>query len=171
MTGTPPAPGKPPPPGCHQPSGQRSKRPPLPPHRVLHPEGHAAFEHITLHRQLSVLLTQPGQLRPLILTQRAVTLAAAALVGIHPVAQGALIDPQIPGHLRDRLTRLPDQPHRALPEVPVELPARFRHRPSSFKAMCPRYEGKPRHKATAHGPCPAHGPVLSRLMLDTARIK
>ena len=36
---------------------------------------------------------------------------------------------QIPGHLRNRLTSLPDQPHRALPEVPVELPARLCHRP------------------------------------------
>ena len=52
---TPPAPGRPPRPGRHQPSGQRSKRPPLPPHRVPHPKGHAAFEDITLHRQLSVL--------------------------------------------------------------------------------------------------------------------
>src|SRR4029077_20691296 len=86
-TGTLPAPGTTPRAGSGAaPSGRRSKRPPLPPHRVLHPEGHAAFEDITFHRQLGVLLAQPGQLRPLILTQRAVTLTAAPLVGIHPVA-------------------------------------------------------------------------------------
>src|SRR4029077_5891613 len=117
-TGTPPAPGRPPCAGSGAaPSGQRSRRPPLPPHRVLHPEGDAALEDITLHRQLSVLAAQPGQLRPLILIQRAAAIAAAALVSVHPVAQGTWVDPQIPGHLRDRPTGLPHQPDRALPEI------------------------------------------------------
>jgi hypothetical protein len=40
----------------------------------------------------------------------------APLVGVHPIALGARVDPQIPGDLRDRLTGLPDQPDRALPE-------------------------------------------------------
>jgi hypothetical protein len=56
-------------------------------------------------------------------TQRPVPLPAAAPVGVHPVPQGPLVDPQVPGHLRDRLARLPDQPHRALLEVRIELPA------------------------------------------------
>src|SRR5262249_48867945 len=56
-----------------------------------HPEGHAALEDITLHRPLGVLPPQPGQLRPLILTQRPVTLAPAAGISIHPVAQGARV--------------------------------------------------------------------------------
>jgi hypothetical protein len=59
----------------------------------LSPEGHAAFEDIALHRQLSVLPTQPGQLRPLIGTQRPVTLTTAALIGVHPVPERALVDP------------------------------------------------------------------------------
>src|SRR5512142_1434769 len=92
------------------------------------PEGHTALEDIALHRQLGVLLPQPDQLRPLVLTQRPIRLPAAAPVSIDPVAQGALVDPQVPGHLRDRLARLPDQPHRALPEVLIELPARLCHR-------------------------------------------
>jgi hypothetical protein len=29
------------------------------PYHVFHPEGHAAFEHIALHRQLGVLFPQP----------------------------------------------------------------------------------------------------------------
>src|SRR5215472_7126454 len=143
-TGTPLAPGRQPRAGSGAgPSERRSRRPPLPPHRVLDPEGDRAFEDIALHRQLGVLLAQPGQLRPLVFAQSASTVPAAPLVGVHPVAQGALVDPQVPGHLRNRPTGLPDQPHRALPEILIELPARFRHRPSSFKAMCPRYEGKP----------------------------
>jgi hypothetical protein len=79
-----------------------------------------------LHLQLSALGPQPGQFRPLI--QRAGAIAAAPLVGVHPGAQGALVDAQVLGHLRDRLARLPDQPHRALPEIGIELPACFCHR-------------------------------------------
>jgi hypothetical protein len=37
--------------------------------------GHAALERIALHRQPGVFLAQTGQLRPPVLTQRAVTLA------------------------------------------------------------------------------------------------
>jgi hypothetical protein len=48
-------------------------------HRLVDQEGHRALEHITRHPQLGVLPTQPGQLGPLILTQRPV--AAVALVG------------------------------------------------------------------------------------------
>src|SRR5581483_6225555 len=82
----PPAPGKTVRTGsAAHPSGRRSRRPPLPPHRVLHPEGHAALEDITLHRQLGVFPPQPGQLRPLVLIQRAVAFTAAPLVGVHPI--------------------------------------------------------------------------------------
>jgi hypothetical protein len=63
-----------------------------------------------------------AQLRPLILAQRPVTLTAAAPVQHHPVAQGALVDAQLPGHLRDRPARLPDNPDRALLEVLIEPP-------------------------------------------------
>src|SRR4051812_30694673 len=66
-----------------------------------------------------------------------------------PVAQGALVDPQLPGHLRDRLAGLEHQPDRTLLEVLIELPIRPRHRHSS-KARSPRYEGKP-SCGQAHG--------------------
>jgi hypothetical protein len=54
-----------------------------------------ALEDITFRRQLGVLPAQPGQLRPLILTQRTTAIAAAALVrvrlpvttAVEPVAQ------------------------------------------------------------------------------------
>jgi hypothetical protein len=42
----------------------------------------------------------------------------------------ARLDPQVPGHLRDRLARLAHQPERALPEIGVKLPACPCHRPS-----------------------------------------
>jgi Replication initiator protein, pSAM2 len=44
------------------------------------------------------------------------------------LAQRALVDPEIPGHLRDRLAGLPHQPNSALPEVLIELPPRLSHR-------------------------------------------
>src|SRR5262249_3898739 len=128
-TGTRPAPGRLPRTGSGAgPSGRRSGRPPLPPHRVLDPEGHTALEDITLHRQLGVLLAEPGQLGPLILAQRAAPVAAAALVRVHPIPQRALIDAQVLGDLRDRPAGLADQPDRALLEVLIELPACFCHR-------------------------------------------
>src|SRR5215467_9626735 len=92
------------------------------------PEGHAALEHVAPHSELSVLFTQPGQLGPLILGQLPVPAVPAPPVSVDPVAQRPLADPEVPGHLRDRLAGLPHQPHRALPEVPVELPARLSHR-------------------------------------------
>jgi len=57
----------------------------------VHPEGHRALEHITLHRQLSVLPPQPLQLRTLALDQRAVAVPRAARpLPRAPVAQRAL---------------------------------------------------------------------------------
>src|SRR5205807_10300513 len=116
-------------------------------HRLVHPEGHRAFEHVAPHSELGVLLTQPGQLGPLVLAQPAIAALALPPVPGHPVLQRARDDPQLPGHLRDRLARLADQAHRALLEVRIELPARLCHRPSSLKAMCPRYEGKPSRRS------------------------
>src|SRR6185436_7701800 len=139
-----PGPGTPPRAGSDaRPSGRRSGRPPLPPHRVLDPEGHAALEHITLHRQLGVLLAQPGQLRPLILRQGPVRIAAAPLIRVHPVPQGPLVDPEIPGDLRDRLAGLPDQPDRALPEVLIERPACLCHRRPPLRRCVHATRGNP----------------------------
>ncbi len=44
------------------------------------------------------------------------------------------LTPQIPGHLRDRLPGLADQPDHALPEIMIELPACLSHR-HPLKAM------------------------------------
>src|SRR6266498_951218 len=77
-------------------------RPRLPAaHRVGNPEGHAALEHITPHRQLRVLLAQPRQLRALALAQLPVPALPAAPVSTGPVPQGPRVHPQVPGHLRD----------------------------------------------------------------------
>ncbi len=65
---------------------------------------------------------------PLILIQRAVPLLPAPPVQRDPVAQRPLVDPELAGHLRDRLAGLPDDPHRAVPEIAVELPACLSHR-------------------------------------------
>src|SRR5690348_12897475 len=85
---------------------------PCSPHRIPHPEGHRALEDITLHRQLRVLPPQPDQLRALVLSHRAAALTPCPPVLGAPVPQGALIDPQIPGHLRDRLPGLTEDPNR-----------------------------------------------------------
>jgi hypothetical protein len=70
---------------------------------------------------------------PLALGQLAVTALPAAPVQRDPVAQRALVHPEVTRHLRDRLAGLPHQPHRALPEVLIELPARFScHRRTSL---------------------------------------
>lgn len=108
------------------PSGPRSDPPAPLPHRVLDPEDHPAFEHITLHHQLGVLLAQPHQLGPLILAQRPVT-----PYGGGPALPSSPASPrstQIPGDLRDRLAGLltPAGPH--LPEATIELPPRLSQR-------------------------------------------
>jgi hypothetical protein len=78
---------------------------------------------ITPHLQLRTVLTQPHQLCPLVLTQSAITALPATPLSIDPVAQRPVMDSQFPGDLRDRLAGLPDQPHRTLLEVLIELPA------------------------------------------------
>src|SRR4029077_6952915 len=117
MPATRPAPDTTPPPGHRAlPSAQRSTRPGSPPHRFLDPEGGRALEHIALHRQLGILLTQPVQLVALVLVQRAFALPSPP-VQVHPPTQRALVQAELPSHLRDRLTRLPDDPDRAFPEL------------------------------------------------------
>jgi hypothetical protein len=39
----------------------------------------------------------------------------------------ALVQAQLPSHLRDRPTRLPDDPNRALPEIPIKISPFDRH--------------------------------------------
>jgi hypothetical protein len=69
-----------------------------------------ALDHGALHGQLGVLPAQLHQLGVLVLAQLAPPAVAAAPVSIDPVAQRALADSEVPGHLRDRPAGLPDQP-------------------------------------------------------------
>src|SRR5690242_3688519 len=93
-------------------SGPRSLR------RLLHPQDHRALEDITLHPQLGVLRAQPLELLDVTPGQPVTTLAGLPGAG-HPVAQRALVDPQVPSHLGDRPPRLLDDPDRSLTELPV----------------------------------------------------
>src|SRR3954452_23688908 len=80
--------------GCGvRPSGRRWRRPRLPAHRLVDPEGHRALEHITLHPRLGVLLPQPGQLRATVLAQWSAVAVPVAAGHRDPVAQGAVVDP------------------------------------------------------------------------------
>src|SRR5215831_16868514 len=105
----------------------------------------AALE-VMLHGQLGVL-AQPGHLRPLVSARYSVATAAAG-AGVDPVAQGARVDPQIPGHLRDRIASLADQRNGALPETGVELPACHRHR--LIRGLC---ADEPRRAKRVPGGC------------------
>src|SRR5215213_3831141 len=88
--------------------------------RLLDPQDHGSLEDITLHPQLSYLTTQPLQLGVVVLRQArgAVTGVPSAL---HPVAQRALVDPEVASDLRDRLPGLLDDPNSSLTELPVVL--------------------------------------------------
>src|SRR5690348_14010669 len=90
---------------------------------------------ITLHPQLDILPAQPLQLRALALAHRGVAVCLAAAFPGTPVTQRALVDAQLPGHLRDRLARLEHQPHRALLKILIELPVLPCHRSSSKRCL------------------------------------
>src|SRR5689334_7946792 len=90
---------------------------------------------ITLHPQLDILLAQPLQLGALALAQRRVAARPAASLPGTPVTQRALVDAQLPGHLRDRLARLEHQPHRTLLKILIELPVLPCHRSSSKRCL------------------------------------
>src|SRR5699024_4999068 len=98
-------------------------RPRLLAHRFVHPAGHASLEHITLHPQLGILLSQPGHLRPLVLTGRALTVLLTTPVGVDPVAQRASVHTKLPSYCSVRTIRLAHQPDRALFEIVIKLPA------------------------------------------------
>src|SRR4051812_14718878 len=78
---------------------------------------------------------QPHQLGALVLAQRRVAVLPPAALAGAPVAQRALVDPQIPGHLRDLLAGLEHQLHRTMLEVRIELPVLPAHRSSSKRCL------------------------------------
>src|SRR5664280_728735 len=75
-------------------------------------------------------------------------------IGRDPVPQSALVDPEIPGHLSDRLTGLPYDPDRPSPELLIKLASRLGHYTASLLRVPPGYEGKPRRSAVG---CPGTG--------------
>src|SRR3954454_4010830 len=88
--------------------------------RLLHPQDHGSLEDIALHPQLGVLRAQPLELLDVALGQALGALPSLPGLG-NPVAQRALVDPQVTSHLGDRLVRLLDDPDRSLTELPVVL--------------------------------------------------
>src|SRR3954462_6552658 len=91
------------------------------------PTGHRSLADIALHPQLGVLRAQPLELLDVAGGHPVGALAGLPRLG-HPVAQRALVDPQIPSHLGDRLPRLLDDPDRSLAELPVVPLADLWHR-------------------------------------------
>src|SRR5262245_37957171 len=64
-----------------------------------------------------------------------------AAPGIHPVPQGPVVDPQVPGHLRDRLAGRDHHLHGLSLELRAELAAMLRHETdplSRAESHCPR---------------------------------
>src|SRR5205823_3210619 len=107
------------------------------------PQGDRALEDIALHRQLRVLPPQPDKLGPLALAQPAVATLPGPSINRGPAPQSGLVDPQLPGHLRDRLACLPHDPHRASPELLIKLSPRLGHLRPPWLGTPPRYEGQP----------------------------
>src|ERR1017187_558608 len=74
-----------------------------------------------LPSQLGPWGAPPGAGLPPVQEREHGTICAAPLISVHPVAQRALVDAQIPGHPSNRLAGFPYQASRDLPEVAVEL--------------------------------------------------
>lgn len=92
---------------------------------------HTATERLRTsrpRRQLGVLPPQPRELGALGLTQlfAGTGLTAGGPILGHPVAQRPIVDTQLTGDLRDRLTGLPHDPDRTSPELGIELPVSSR---------------------------------------------
>src|SRR5450631_1453529 len=102
--------------------------------------------------ELGVLPAQPDQLGPLTLTQPTVTIGPlpGPPIGRHPVPQSALVDPQVPGHLGDRLPGLPHDPDRPSPELLIKLASRLGHCTASLLRGASRLRGE------------THNPLASR---------
>src|SRR3954454_457531 len=119
--------------------------------RLLHPQDHGSLEDITLHPQLRVLPLEPDQTSALV-DGHALLLAPLDPVPVHPIAQRPRVDPEVPGHLSDRLTRLAHDPDRALPKLRVVLPSYLCHGISSER-MPPRNGGMPSRSTAAGSYC------------------
>ena len=79
--------------------------------------------------EFRALAPQTHQLGPLVLTQSAITALALPVVFGHPVLQRAWVNSTVPGHLRDRLAGLPDQPHCACLKSASNFLRLFHRRP------------------------------------------
>lgn len=86
--------------------------------RLLDPEDHGSLEDTTLHPQRRDLLAQLLELLTLIAGQ-ATALAGGSRLR-YPVPERALVHPEIPGYLRDRLPGLLNDPDRSVLELLTE---------------------------------------------------
>src|SRR5680860_592672 len=87
--------------------------------RFFHPKDHGSLEYITLHLQLGATPTEANQLSAVIWRQALRFTPLDPVLG-HPIAQGALVDPKIAGHLSDRFACLDHNPDRSLTELRLE---------------------------------------------------
>src|SRR5680860_187019 len=90
--------------------------------RLLYPPDHGSLEYITLHPQHGNVLAELVQLGALV-HSKAILVASLHPVTVHPVTQGARVNPEIPGHHSDRLARLTHNPNGPLTELRVILPS------------------------------------------------
>src|SRR5918995_2037036 len=98
----------------HRVARHRGRPSPFPTNRPPWPApGYSPNEDITLHAQLGDLLAALVELGALV-DREPFLLAPLNAVLVHPVPKRAHMDPQIPGHLSDRLARLPHNPDRPL---------------------------------------------------------
>ena len=105
------------------------------------------------HAELAALRKQVRVQRPL----------AGTALGLHPVAQGARMNPKIAGDHSDRLARLCHDPHRTSAELRIEPSSCLWHSSPSSKSMPPRNRGKPR-RSTPWAGCwaPSRSPRRAR---------
>src|SRR4029453_2545736 len=90
-------------------------------------EGRRFFQELVFHPQPRQLSFEFLHARTLHRRKRLVRLRMLAPPGVHPVPQGPIVDPQVPGHLRDRLTGLNHHLHGLSLELRAELAAMLWH--------------------------------------------
>jgi len=132
---------------CGRSSASPRGRSRLAAHRLVDPENHRSFEHITLHPQLADLPPKPDQLLPLILHQGTRNAGRTRL--LDPVPQRPRMHPEIPADLSQRPASLQHDPYRAVPEILVELPPLFCHETAPHSGLLHDTRGRPTRAAAA----------------------